>query len=162
VCAAQGQNLLDLYVEKAVLLPGHSHLEGLHHEDLQYKMSDEHSHSNLLLDRNVREVENKKIKVAAVVPSMVPLTILGDINVNLEENMASGTAFNQSKQSITKAVHRKRLSVKGFPSRPKPFEDLESLPSQMIKTTDNMPFLMLDVTVVTVDTTPRPRGYSSS
>ncbi len=102
-------------------------------------------------------MENEKIQVSDNIPSMAPLTILGEIAVNLEEKMADGTAFMLSKQSITKAIHRKRLSVKGFLSRPKTFDDLESLPSQLMKTTDNMPFLMLNDTVVTGDPTPRAK-----
>ncbi len=66
-------------------------------------------------------MEDEKIKVGAIVPSIAPRTILGEISLNLEETMAGGTAFIWSKQSITKAVHRKRLSVKGYQPRPKTF-----------------------------------------
>jgi hypothetical protein len=126
-----------------------------------HKMSGDHNHSNLLLENNIHDVEDEKIKVAAIVPSIAPRTILGEISVNLEETMACGTALMRSKQSITKAVHRKALSVKGYLPRPKTFVDLESLPSQLTKTTDQLPFLVLNDTIMPSMTPPWPRDSSS-
>jgi hypothetical protein len=119
-----------------------------------FKLSGNHNHSNQLLEKSVRDVEEKKIKMAALVPSIAPRTILGEISMNLEESMAGGTAFMRTKQSLTKAVHRKRLSVEGYPPKPQSYDDLESLPVLLTKTTNKQPFLVLNDTIVPGDMTP--------
>jgi hypothetical protein len=68
--------------------------------------------------------------------------------------MTGGTAFMRNKQSLSRAIQRKRVSMKGYPSRPKTFDDLELIPSNLMRTTDDQPFLILNETIIHGDTTP--------
>jgi aspartokinase len=47
------------------------------------EMSKKHSHSNLLLERKVLKIEDEKIKVAAIISTVTPRTILSEIAVKL-------------------------------------------------------------------------------
>jgi hypothetical protein len=117
------------------------------------KTSGEHTHSNQLLERRVREIEEDKVKVAAVVFTMSPRTIMGEIAVNLEHSINGGTSFMRSRHNICQAVRRKRSSAKGFLPKPRSYDDLEVLPPLLTRTTDDQPFLVLNDTVVAGDTT---------
>ncbi len=118
------------------------------------KMTGEHTHSNQLLERKVHEMEEDKVKVAAVVSTVSPRTIMGEIAVNLEQSINGGTSFMRSRHNICQAVRRKRSSTKGFPSKPRSYDDLEVAPPLLTRTTDDEPFLVLNDTVVAGNTTP--------
>jgi hypothetical protein len=64
-----------------------------------------------------------------------------------------GTAFMRFKQSISKAIHRERLAIKGFPHKPKVFEDILDIPPQLKVTSYGQPFLVLYDTVIVDDLT---------
>ncbi len=53
-----------------------------------------------------REVEDRTTQVVAAVSTVAPRTVLGEIAVNLEENLMGGTALMYSKQYISRAGHR--------------------------------------------------------
>ncbi len=94
-------------MEAVVLLPGHADLVrhyGEDHRDVQKTQP-----SNLLLERKVRKIEDEKIKVAAIISSVTPRTILSEIAVNLEQNMVGGTSFMRSKPCISQVVRLKGL-----------------------------------------------------
>ncbi len=107
------------------------------------KMTGEHTHSNQLLERKVHEIEEDKVKVAAVVSTASPCTIMGKIAVNLEQSINGGTSFMRSWHNIC----RKRSSAKGFPPKPRSYDDLEVVPPLLTRTTDDEPFLVLNDTV---------------
>jgi hypothetical protein len=52
------------------------------------KQTGEHSHSNRLVERKVKEVEQENIAAAALLPTVAPRSILGAIAVNLETIMS--------------------------------------------------------------------------
>jgi hypothetical protein len=116
------------------------------------KMNGEHTHGNMHIEQKVREVEEEKIKIAAAISTVVSRTILGEIAVDREDNMTGGTAFMRNQQSLSMAIQRKRVSMKGYPSRPKTFDDLEFIPSNLMRTTDDQPFLILNDTIIHGDT----------
>jgi hypothetical protein len=76
----------------------------------------DHTHSNQLLEQTARELEQEKVKLAGHMPTVVPRTVLGDIAVALETNLPGGTAFMRSKQSISKAIHRRDKQLRAFPT----------------------------------------------
>jgi hypothetical protein len=115
--------------------------------------SGEHTHSNQLLEQTVRDLEQEKVKLVGKMPTVVPRSVLGDITVALETNLPGGTAFMRSKQSISKAIHRDRLAIKGFPHKPKVFEDILDIPPQLKVTSYGQPFLVLYDTVIMDDLT---------
>jgi hypothetical protein len=63
----------------------------------------------------------------------------------------------RSKQSISKAIHRERRAIKGFPLKPTVFEDLVDLPPQLKVTSDGQPFIILNDTVIVDDPTPNAK-----
>jgi hypothetical protein len=54
-------------------------------------------HSNQLIERTVRGVEEEKIKLAAQMPTVSPRTILGDISMTLENRMTGRSSYLRSK-----------------------------------------------------------------
>jgi hypothetical protein len=79
---------------------------------------------------------------------------MGEIAVNLDQNITGGTSFMQSRHNICQAVQCKRSLVKGFPPKPSSYDDLEVMPPLLTRTTDDQPFLVLNNTMVTGNTTP--------
>jgi hypothetical protein len=49
--------------------------------------TEDHRHSNQLIERTVRGVEEEKVKLAAQMPTVSPRTVLGDISVTLENRV---------------------------------------------------------------------------
>jgi hypothetical protein len=101
--------------------------------------------SNCLLERKVCEVKQENIKAAALMPTVVPRSVLGTIAVNLETNMPGTVSFMSRRQTINRRIHRLRNFLKRYPSRP--FDDLEDLLDQFTMTIDLKSFLFLNYTV---------------
>jgi hypothetical protein len=59
--------------------------------------SGEHRHSNQLIERKVKDIDDEKIKMAAQNPSVSPGTVLGDISATLDNQLAGGTSYMRSK-----------------------------------------------------------------
>jgi hypothetical protein len=109
--------------------------------------ADDHTHSNRLLERKVREVENDKIRAAALMPTVEPRSVLGEIAVNLETNLPGTVSFMAHRQTINRRIHRLRNNIKGFPPKPKTFDDLANLPEHLTMTSDMKNFVLLNDTV---------------
>jgi hypothetical protein len=108
----------------------------------------DHTHSNRLVERKVKEVEIENIAAAALLPTVTPRTILGAISSNLEANLPGTSAFISNRNAINQAVHKKRKLLKGYPPKAKVFEDLVNIPEHFSKTADGKPFLVLNDTVI--------------
>jgi hypothetical protein len=63
----------------------------------------------------------------------------------------------RSSSTLSKAIQRKRMEVKGFPKKPKSFEDLALVPPHLSTTTDNQKFLLLNDTVIPKDPNPNAK-----
>jgi hypothetical protein len=79
------------------------------------KQTGEHSHSNRLVERKVKEVEQKNIAAAALLPTMAPRSILGAIAVNLETSMPGTSGFISNRHTINQAIHKACKKLKGNP-----------------------------------------------
>jgi hypothetical protein len=121
------------------------------------KTTGEHAHSNQILERKVREIEEDKMKVVAIISTVSPHTIMGEIAVNLEQMRSTwsrtslegppscGPGIRFARQSATRG-HRPRVSH--------PSQALEVMPPLLTRTTDDQSFLVINNTVVTGDTMP--------
>jgi hypothetical protein len=113
-----------------------------------YKQNGEHNHSNRLVERQVKMVEKENIAAAALLPTVAPRSILGAISVAVENKMPGSAAFVSNRHNINQAIHKKRKSLKGYPSQAKAFEDLHDIPEQFATTADKKRFLLLNDTVI--------------
>jgi hypothetical protein len=59
----------------------------------------EHTHSNRLVERKVKGVENKNIEAAALLPTVTPRSILGAISENLDATMPGTSAYISNRYS---------------------------------------------------------------
>jgi hypothetical protein len=55
-------------------------------------------------------------------------------------------------QNLKKAIQRERTLQHGYPLKPKTYEDLVNIPEHLAKTSDDLPFLLLNDTVIKGDT----------
>ena len=97
------------------------------------KMSGEHNHSNMNIERMVKDVINEAISSAAILPTVAPRTVLGSIAVNLEKNLPGTSGFIPSRNTVTQAINRARRKIQGHPPVPKTFEDLQEIPEQFTR-----------------------------
>ncbi len=105
----------------------------------------------------MRAVEEDKIKQAASMPSVPPRTVLGDISKVMENQALPGMiGFMRRSQNLKKAIQRERSLQHGYPPKPKTYEDLANIPEHLTKTSDDLPFLLLNDTVIKGD--PLPSG----
>jgi hypothetical protein len=75
----------------------------------------------------------------------------------LENTTSGSTAFMKKPRTIARAIQRKRQQVKGFPKKPKTFDDLKSLPAHLTETSDHQKFLILNDTVYPNDPSPNAK-----
>jgi hypothetical protein len=61
------------------------------------------------------------------------------------------TAFIALKQAVAEAIQRKKNQLKGFPTKPKVFVDLLSIPAKLTVTSDGKPFLVFNEPVFSGD-----------
>ena len=85
------------------------------------KMSGEHNQSNMNIKRRVKDVINKAISSAAILPTVAPRTVLGSIAVNLEKNLPGTSGFIPLRNTVTQAINRARRKTQGQPLMPKTF-----------------------------------------
>jgi hypothetical protein len=109
-----------------------------------------HSHSNRLVERKVKEVEQENIAAAALLSTVAPpRLILGASAVNLETSMPGTSGFISNRHTINQAIHKACTQLKGYPPpKPKKFDDLLEIPKQFSKTADGQQFLVLNDTVI--------------
>jgi hypothetical protein len=119
--------------------------------------SGEHRHSNQLIERKVKYIEDEKIKMAAQNPTVSPRTVLGNISATLDNRLAGGTSYMRSKQSINVAIHRQQYTAKGYVCKPKNYEDLANIPQYLKETNDGRSFLVLNDTVMAEDSSPNAK-----
>jgi hypothetical protein len=112
------------------------------------KQTGEHTHSNRLVERKVKEVEQENIAAAALLPTVAPRSVLGAIAVNLKTSMPGTSGFISSCHTINQAIHKARKQLKGYTPKNKMFDDLLEIPGQFSKTADGQQFLVLNDTVI--------------
>jgi hypothetical protein len=76
------------------------------------KQAGEHTHSNRLVERKVKAVEQDNIVAEVLIPTVAPRLVLGAIAVNLEANMPGLISIHHT---INQAIHKARKELKGSP-----------------------------------------------
>jgi hypothetical protein len=120
------------------------------------KMGD-HTHSNQLLERTVKNIQKNHVRIAAASATAVPRIILGDITAEIENTVSGASAFIAPKHAVSKAIQRQRNLLKGFPMKPKGFDDLITIPAKLTVTSDDKPFLIFNDLVYSGDPSPNPK-----
>jgi hypothetical protein len=54
----------------------------------------------------------------------------------------------RSHRTIARAIQRKRNAAKGYPKKPKTYDDMATIPQHLTETSDKLPFLVLNETVI--------------
>jgi hypothetical protein len=60
----------------------------------------------------------------------------------------------RSHRTIARAIQRKRNAAKGYPKKPKTYDDMATIPQHLTETSDKLPFLVLNETVIPNNTAP--------
>ncbi len=81
------------------------------------KQTDKHTHSNRLVGRKVKEVEQENIAAAALLPTVAPRSVLGAIAVNLEASMPGTSDFISNHHTINQAIHKAQKTTEGAPPK---------------------------------------------
>ncbi len=68
----------------------------------------DHTHSNQLLERTIKDIQKNHMKIAAASATAVPRIILGEITAEIENKVTGATAFIAPKQAVAKAIQRKK------------------------------------------------------
>jgi len=113
-----------------------------------------HNHPNHLMEIKVRQIEKNKIAAAATLPNAAPRTVFGDITATVMNTAPGSTSFIKSKGALAKKLQRDRVAAKGYPKKPKSFDDLKDIPPQLTKTHCKESFLILNDTVQPDSTEP--------
>jgi hypothetical protein len=66
-------------------------------------------------------------------------------------------AYMKKPKTLAKAIQRKRVLIKGFPKKPKTFDDLATIPTHLQETFDGQQFLVLNDTVIQNDPSPNAK-----
>jgi hypothetical protein len=91
----------------------------------------DHTHSNQLLERTIKNIQKNHVRIAAASATAVPRIILGDITAEIENTVSGASAFIAPKQAVAKAIQRQKNQLKGFPMKPKGFDDLLTIPAKL-------------------------------
>jgi hypothetical protein len=111
------------------------------------KLCGEHCHGNKMVEDQTRAVEREQLAIAASMPTVAPRTVLGEIATQLGNHSEGSTAFMRSSQALARDLQRKRLKLKGYPMKPKSFDDMITIPKRLTETAEGEPFLVLNDTV---------------
>jgi hypothetical protein len=60
-------------------------------------------------------------------------------------------------KTLARAIQRKRAAVKGYPKKPKSFDEMVNIPGHLTETSDKSPFLILNDTVVPNNSVPNAK-----
>jgi hypothetical protein len=115
-----------------------------------------------LLERTIKDIQKNHVRIAAASATAVPRIILGDITAEIENKVSVASAFIAPKQAVAKAIQCKKIQLKGFPMKPKEFDDLLTIPAKLSVTSDGKPFLIFNEPVFSGDPSPTQRGSLSS
>ncbi len=97
------------------------------------------------------------MRIAAASATAVPRIVLGNITAEIENKVSGASAFIAPKQAIAKAIQRQKNQLKGFPMKPKEFDDLLTIPTKLSVTSDRKPFLIFNEPVFSGDPSPNPK-----
>jgi hypothetical protein len=75
----------------------------------------------------------------------------------LENGPPGMLAFMRSGQNLSKAIQRERSNAKGYPKKPKSFDDVATIPDHLSATGDGQPFVLLNDTVIPDDPSPNAK-----
>jgi hypothetical protein len=82
--------------------------------------------------------------------------ILEEITTEIENRQSSATAFIAPKQNVSKAIQREKDQLKGFPPKPKNFDDLLSIADKLSVFSDGQSLLIFNKLVIPEDPPPPP------
>jgi hypothetical protein len=117
----------------------------------------DHTHSNQLLERIIKNIQKNHVRIAAASATAVPRIILGDITAEIENMVSGASAFIAPKQAVAKAIQRQKNQLKGFPMKPKGFDNLLTILAKLTVTSDGKPFLIFNEPVFSGDPSPNPK-----
>jgi hypothetical protein len=82
---------------------------------------------------------------------------IGDISSTIENTAPGSGAFMRAPKAIARAIQRKRAALKGYPKKPKTYDEMVNIPDHLMETSDKSPFLILNDTVVPNNSTPNAK-----
>ena len=103
----------------------------------------DHTHGNRFVKNKVRAVEQEKIMAAANLPTVAPRAVFADITGTVNQEMTDfAAAYVRKSSTIARAIQRKRVAEKGYPSIPNTYSDLDNITDKLSSTMDGSKFLL--------------------